>query len=284
MHKNHALTKFWHGAAIRRARHFVSPRRWYRYLTADRRPLPGAIIAGAQKAGTTSLFGYLAGHPQCLRPLTKEVNYFDQNHFRGERWYRMHFPRGTMDERRRRRGQAAALGIDASPHYMFDSGVAARVRRLLPDAKAIFLLRNPVNRAYSHYHHEVRRGREHKAFEECIELEVEQQTEGGRTSQPLSYLTRGVYVDQLCNWRDHFPAEQMLIVEAERMFRSPREVLEQVLAFLGLDPWTPREFGNLNPGRYHTPLALAARQRAQRYFASHNERLFEFLGERYDWQ
>lgn len=293
MQKNHAITRLWHAQSVRRARHFASPRRWYRYLTANRRPLPRFVIAGAQKAGTTSLYGYLAGHPQCLRPLAKEVNFFDQNYARGQRWYRMHFPIARTDELGRSL-PAGASCIEASPHYMFEPEVAARARILLPDLKAIFLLRNPVARAYSHYHHEVRRGRETRTFEESIALEIQQQSGAGRASSTATkqhggsmprrtYLARGVYVDQLRNWRAHFPAEQTLAIEAERMFTHPREVFDEVLAFLELDPWTPTEFGNLNPGRYHAPISPVARDRATRYFAPHNERLFHFLEKRFEW-
>jgi len=294
MARNRPLTQFWHSRAIRQMRHLASPRLWYRYLTARQRRLPEFIIAGAQKAGTTSLFGYLAGHPQCSGPVIKEVNFFDQNYSRGERWYRMHFPLGMSGGRGLQRAGSGSCCFEASPHYMFEPQVPARVRQSLPAMKAIFLLRNPVSRAYSAYQHEVRRGRLTMPFEDCIEIEIRQQAgEGPRAAtgthdqnpdgRRLSLLARGVYVDQLRNWRAHFPAEQMLVLEAERMFQEPREVFDAVLAFLGLDPWTPPAFGNLNPGRYQTPMSSVARERAMRYFAGHNERLFQFLGRRFAW-
>ncbi len=291
MRKNHTLTQLWHSPTVRDARRLASPRRWFRYLTADRRSLPGVVIAGAQKAGTTSLFGYLAGHPRCLPPLTKEINFFDQNYERGERWYRMHFPLGR-DERRSAGRPAGSFCIEASPHYMFEPQVASRAHALRPDMRAIFLLRNPVSRAYSHYQHEVRRGRETRSFEQCIDDEIRQQesdrrpssTNGPRLPLPRrTYLARGEYLKQLSNWRASFPQEQMLVIQAERMFKQPREVFDEVLAFLGLETWVPGEFGNLNPGRYHTPMSPAARQRATEYFAPRNEQLFKFLGERYTW-
>lgn len=74
------------------------------------------------------------------------------------------------------------------------------------------------------------------------------------------------------------------MVEAERMLENPREVFEEVLVFLGLDPWTLAEFANLNAGRYDTPMSTAARDRAMCYFAPHNEWLFHFLGKRLEWR
>jgi hypothetical protein len=293
MQKNHAFTRIWQSPAIRGARHLASPRRWVRYLSADWRPLPRVIIAGAQKAGTTSLFGYLAGHPRCLRPLTKEINFFDQNYARGERWYRMHFPIAARATEQSAGESEGLFCIEASPHYMFEPQVASRVHQLLPDAKAIFLLRNPVNRAYSHHQHQVRRGQETRSFEQCIALEIEQRSRASRSPlehqhpgcQPrLSYLARGVYVEQLQNWRDYFPFEQMLVIEAERMFKDPRLVLDEAIAFLGVESWAPAEFGNLNPGRYGTPMSASARESAAAFFAPHNERLFQFQGRRFDWR
>src|SRR6266480_35393 len=92
MHRNHPLTSWWHSRSVRQTRRLFSPGLWFRYLTARGRGLPNFIIAGAQKAGTTSLFGYLEGHPQCVAASTKEVHYFDKNLHRSEDWYRMHFP------------------------------------------------------------------------------------------------------------------------------------------------------------------------------------------------
>src|SRR5262249_14723943 len=119
MSKNHSLTRFWHSGAVRRTRRLLAPRLWCRYLTATRRRLPDFLIAGAQKAGTSSLFGYLAGHPQCLAPLNKEVNFYDQNYSRGERWYRMHFPLDTTRSHADRESTGMAC-FEASPHYMFE--------------------------------------------------------------------------------------------------------------------------------------------------------------------
>jgi hypothetical protein len=290
MHKNHAFTRLWHSGPVRDARRLASPRRWYRYLTADWRPLPDVIIAGAQKAGTTSLFGYLAGHPLCLRPITKEVNFFDQNYARGQRWYRMHFPYGRTGSSAERTLPSGAFCVEASPHYMFEPEVAGRVRELQPAMKAIFLLRDPVSRAYSHYQHQVRRGRETRPFAECVAAESRATgrhsaaTNGnGSANQSRGYLARGLYAEQLLNWREHFPAEQMLVLEAERMFRNPQEVFAEVMQFLGLSAWQPVEFANLNPGGYRVPMNDAARDLARRYFAPHNERLFELLGQRYVW-
>lgn len=278
--------------AVRRARYLFSARLWYRLLTASRRRLPDFIIVGAQKAGTTSLFNYMAMHPQCLPSALKEVHYFDWNFARGENWYRMHFP---LAERGHAEGPVT-LCFESSPNYIFDPRVPARVSRLLPEVKLIFLLRNPVSRAYSHYQHSVRRGRERMSFEEALSAEGERLAgEQARLAadpnyqsyayRHYSYAARGVYIDQLLAWQAHFPQEQMLVIQAEQMFRDPKTVFERTLDFLRIDPWLPQMFPAGNRGRYSAPMPSEARKGLAQRFAPSNERLFSLLGERYDdWE
>ncbi len=289
MRSNRPTTRFWHSPAVRQTRQLASPALWYRYWTAARRPLPSFVIAGAQKAGTTSLFGYLSEHPQCAASLTKEVHFFDRSFARGESWYRMHFPSTAEATDTKRK-----ITFESSPYYMFDPRVPERMRQTLPNVKVIFLLRNPVSRAYSHYQHSRRRGREPLSFEAAIDAEEARLTgEHERllhepeyqslAHQRYSYLARGIYVDQLRHWQNHFPAEQMLALQAERMFRQPEQVLCEVLDFLGLDRWAPSRYGNRYAGGYSEPMAAETRARLTQHFAPHNERLFDFLGTRYDW-
>ncbi len=292
MRSSRATTRFWHSPAVRQTRQLASPRLWFRYWTAGRRALPSLVIAGAQKAGTTSLFGYLCDHPQCAPSLTKEVHYFDRNFTRGESWYRMHFPLAG-DAAHENAG--ATITFESSPYYMFDPRVPQRMRQSLPDAKVIFLLRNPVSRAYSHYQHSRRRGREALTFEAAIAAEgarlageheklLQEPNYQSQLHQRFSYLARGIYVDQLRRWQAHYPAEQMLVLQAERMFRSPEEVFAEVLEFLGLDPCRPSRFGNRYAGGYQETMKQETRQRLVEHFSPHNERLFELLGTRYDWK
>lgn len=289
MKQNHPLTRIWHSKKIRQTRRLASPRLWYRYLTAARRTLPDFIIAGAQKAGTTSLFGYLEGHPQCVPSQTKEVHYFDKNYDRGEAWYRMNFP---MHAKLRASGRQT---FESSPYYMCEPRVPARMQALLPQVKLIFLVRNPVSRAYSHYQHSVLRRREPLSFEEALEAEQDRlageeakmladPTYPSFNHQHYSYLLRGRYAEQLQNWKQHFSADQMLVLEAERMFRQPAEVFAEVLEFLGLDDWSPASFENLNSGRYKQPMNPATRARLEAYFAPFNQQLYDLLGWRTSWE
>jgi len=121
--------------------------RWVGLLEAGRRAelrlrmrqpraLPDAVILGAMKSGTTSLHNYLVRRPGVIEPLRKEVHYFDVNFERGEAWYRAHF--GGEGE--------PGLNLDSRPYYLFHPAVPQRLHGLLPDAKLIVLLRDPVRR------------------------------------------------------------------------------------------------------------------------------------------
>jgi hypothetical protein len=255
--------------------------------------LPTFVIAGAQKAGTTSLFGYLRDHPQSAPSLTKEVHYFDRRFRCGESWYRMHFPLSATAERTSSSAPLKAT-FESSPYYMFDPRVPERMQRLLPDVKVIFLLRNPASRAFSHYQHSRRRGREPLTFEAAIAAEparlageherlLAEPDYQSLAHQRYSYLSRGIYVDQLTRWQAYFPPEQLLILQSEQMFREPAATLAEVLDFLELDRWTPERFGNRYSGGYRATMAPATREQLAEYFAPHNERLFSLLCTRYDW-
>ena len=123
----------------------------YRELTAPFRGLPSALVIGAQRSGTTSIFNYLIQHPDVVAPLGKEIHYFDLHYDQGVRFYRGRFPYSH----RLRNG---AITLDATPYYLVHPLAPERAAGLLPDIKLIALLRNPIERAFSHYQHEVRGG------------------------------------------------------------------------------------------------------------------------------
>jgi hypothetical protein len=195
---------------IRRRSALQAARLWRR-LTAGRRTLPAFIIIGAQKAGTTSLYKYLRQHPNIVPALKKEVKFFDCNYDLGLDWYRSHFPYHSKLNGQKMTGEA-------SPHYLFHPLAARRIANVLPEVKLIALLRNPVERAYSHYQLNVRRGREPLSFEQAIDKE-EERLQGMREKIlagediPLynflhySYLAKGIYADQLQYWFAQFPRQ-----------------------------------------------------------------------------
>ena len=259
----------------------------YRHLTAPYRGWPSVLIIGAQRSGTSSLFNYLVRHPEVRAPLTKEVHYFDLHFSKPVRWYRGRFPY-------QRALRAGARTLDASPYYLAHPLAPQRAARLLPEVKLIALLRNPVDRALSHYHHEVRDGRESLSFAEAIEREGERLDgeEERLANDPeyysfnhhrYSYTTRGLYLRQLRRWMAHYPRAQLLVLQSEWLFRDPAAATAAVHEFLKLRPFRMRRYRPYYEGRYERAMPAELRTKLVAYFAPHNRELFQWIGEAYDW-
>jgi hypothetical protein len=249
--------------------------------------LPHFLIIGAQKAGTTSLASYLAAHPGVVPSKRKEVHFFDLNYEKGVDWYRSHFPiaRG-QGLRCRMRGRRMLTG-EASPYYIFHPLAASRAFDLLPTARVIVLLRNPVDRAYSHYHHEVRLGAESLSFEDAIGAEDHRiADEGQRLALDSSYMSfnylhfaylkRGIYADQIRRWLRYYRPEQFLIVSSEQFFKDPASEYQRVLQFLDLPPWDLPAYPAELVGTYR-PMPAATHRYLREYFAPHNSALRRLL-------
>jgi hypothetical protein len=264
----------------------------YRVLTSRARALPDFIIVGAQRAGTTSVYNYLNQHPCVAAALTKEVHFFDVNFDKGLAWYRAFFPSHLRKYAIQSRRGRCITG-EASPYYLFHPHVPRRVSEVLADVKLIVLLRNPVDRAFSHYHHELRGGRERLSFEAAIAGESERlQGEVERIHmnedyhsfkhQCFTYLARGVYVDQLRTWMNYFPREQLLILKSEDVYAHPASAMTQVSAFLNLPEWESGQFRKYHAQAY-PKIDPKTRALLADYFAPYNQQLYELLGVDFGW-
>jgi hypothetical protein len=252
-------------------------------MTARWRGLPDFLVIGAQKAGTMALYAYLRWHPQITGPFWKEVSFFDRHWWRGESWYRGQLPL---------RSEGKLVG-EASPSYVFHPLGPERVHSLVPDVRLILLVREPAERAYSHYQHEVALGREPLSFEDALEAESERlrgeverlRGDSRAFSRPWwdhTYVERGLYADQLENWLEFFPREQFLVLTTDELGTSPDETYASVLEFIGAPPHRlasyPRVFDrDYPPMRPETRAALEAR------FAEPNRRLERLLGRSLGW-
>lgn len=237
------------------------------------------------KCGTTALYEYIIQHPDVEGSLTKEVHFFDRRYTRGLSWYRRHFPFKS-----RLKGK---LTGEASPYYLFHPAVARRIKETLPAVKLIALLRNPVDRAYSHYHHTKRKGFETLSFEEALACEEERMGDA-RTRlvadahyhdsqfQAYSYVTRGLYAEQLERYYDVFDQEQIYVIKSEDLFEDAQAVVNGVAAFLGLSPFPLSDASPRNKAGYRREVTGMHQQLAEQ-FRPHNERLYKLLGRSFDW-
>lgn len=230
--------------------------------TAGFRLMPSFILAGAQRCGTTSLYRALLSHPAILSAAYhKGVNYFDVNYDLGMHWYRGHFPLNVTAAMRTRDTDESPATFDASGYYMYHPLAAERIGRDLPGVKVLVLLRDPVERAYSAYKHEYRRGFETESFERALEIEDERvQPELERmiadhsyqstSYRHHSYRRRGLYSEQMERLTKAVGRNHLLAVESESFFEHPEEEYARIIQFLGLTPHRPERFDrwNARPG------------------------------------
>jgi len=259
-----------------------------RKLRASQRALPGFLLIGAQKGGTTSLFHYLRQHPGFVEAYKKEINYFAAHYGEGERWYRAHFPlKATLDKLSAARGRPVMSG-DATTWYIDHSFAPVRAAALVPDVPVVVLLRDPVRRAISHYHHNVAYGLEtaqtcsDALAAEDVRLASEDGYEGPH-HQHHSYRKRGIYADQMERWFSAYPREQVLVLGTHELGADPRATLDRVCDFVGLGPVDGSVDFTVHNSRRYPPQPEAIIAELKDFYAPHNARLFALLGREFPW-
>lgn len=176
---------------------------------------PHFVIGGAARSGTTSLYRWLAGHPDVFMAEGKEIRFFDQHYARGWEWYMSQLPDSA---------HTRALVGEASPRYLSHPYAAARIAKDLPDIKVIFLLRDPVERAYSDYWMDRARGRGPAAFEEAIE----------HPDYAERYLGTGHYADHIARFHETLSESQVAVVFFDDLVNDPQRTYFAACHFLGL--------------------------------------------------
>jgi len=262
-----------------------------RLATANYRALPDFIIIGSQKCGTTSLFHYLGQHPQIAASFGKEVHYFDgglepsvDNFQKGKRWYQANFPL-------KKAIQPGHKAFEASPLYIFHPLAPRRIHDLIPRVKLIALLRNPTERAISHYFHTKRRGKEDLPLFEALKRErdrLEPVMKSGDYKCDAfihqSYQSRGLYLMQLKRYLEYFSRDQILIMSSEEFFASPTACLRTVFEFVGVDPlFGIEDLAARNVGGNKQQVDARAHEYLDAFFKPHNEALYQFVGRDYGW-
>jgi hypothetical protein len=266
--------------------------------TSRGRTVPDFLVVGTKRGGTTSLFNYLMMHPGMLglfpRPrLQKSTDYFFKNFAQGERWYRSNFHTQAFRDRMAHQLGYAPRSGEASPYYVWDPRIARRAYDVNPDLKAIMLVRDPVERAFSHWQERAQNGVEPLSFEQALEAE-EARTSGEldrMLDDPLyysqahdwyTYRSRGLYLPQLENWTSVFPAEQLLVVCSEEMYADVQGTFDRVSTFVGLPTVklpTTRTFN----ASARLPMPEGARQELTDFYAPHVRLLSEHLGRPLPW-
>jgi hypothetical protein len=224
--------------------------RAYGMASADLRPLPDFLLVGAKRGGTTSMWRYLAEHDGMLTLFPRPENikgtyYFDENFARGDRWYRSHFPTvGKRHLAQRRVGHSVVTG-ESTPYYLYHPLAPDRAHALVPDAVIVVVLRDPVERAFSHYKERRSNGSENLSFAEAIDLEPARLAgeeerilaDDGYVSfshRHASYLDQGRYAPMLERWFNAYGRDRVIVEISEEMYADPQSSVDRVTDRLGL--------------------------------------------------
>jgi hypothetical protein len=184
---------------------------------AGRGALPNLIVIGAQKCGTSGLHYYLSLHPEVWMSRPKELNFFleERNWPRGLEWYERHF-----DADARVRGEASP-NYSAYPHHL---GVPGRMASVVPDARLIYLVRDPLERIAAHWVHNYAKRREKGSLRETL------------MHPNTTYLMRSQYHMQLSRFLSHYSRDRVLVLDQEDLRTRRAETLREVFEFVGADP------------------------------------------------
>ena len=257
-----------------------------RIATGSIRSDSSLVIVGAQKCGTTYLFDLLREKAGIHGPPIKEVHFFDVNWHRGPNWYRSNFQFIWR----------SSLQIDASPYYMFHPTAISRIALHNPRAKLLVMLRDPVERAYSHYNHNVRNGRETFCFREALENEAERtkfdsgmigsshESRALHGHRHFSYFSRGLYALQVSRIYDFFKPENVLLLDSSAIFSKCDEEISRLAFFLNMKQadFSSASGARLNGGIYSEIPEESRATLAERYILP-NEALRRITGRHWSW-
>ena len=271
----------------------LSKKNLFRSFTSNSRILPDFIIIGESKCGTTSLYNYMIQHPAIKPALSKEINFFNWSYDKPQNWYSAHFPTKFKKKLSKNICKKPFLTGEATPLYLFNSQVPKRIFDTIPNVKIIVVLRNPVDRAYSHYQDlGVRLGGEKRMFDDAIRTELKILKEknyvitdydGNFTDRLYQYVTRGIYLDHLKIWMDVYPLKQFLILNTEELENNPAEILNNVFKFLSLPDYGKINFEEKYNVTKYKPMNEQSRKLLEEFFKPYNERLYKFLKRDFEW-
>lgn len=242
------------------------------------------------------MFHYLEQHPDVKVSLRQEVHYFDNNYHKGETWHRAHFPIRTPKLSFINKGHGAtSLTLTSAPYYLFHPFVPERMvqQKYANNFKFIILLRNPVDRAFSHYRHELKKSRESMTFEQAVKNESKRLAgEGEKIADPrykgynhqrFSYISRGHYAEQMKRWLRFFPMDKFFIIKSEDMFRDAETILKRACFFLGLQPHKLGDYNIFNKNFAKVGIDSEFRKHLVDYFAPFNDELYTLIGRDFGW-
>ncbi len=239
---------------------------------------PDFLIVGAMKAATSAIYDYLSAHPRVIRRYPKELHFFTLHFEQGLEWYLSQF----SPIRQNKQSQPLLTG-EASPTYLVDPNAPIGIHKLFPKVKVIASLRNPTDRAISHYYHQVKRVKnEKRSIEEAFSDRELEKITSNQASATKHYIQNGLYAQHLENWFQIFPREQLLILNYHELETNPDEFVKAVFAFLELQDFVPTNIEKIYANQYSQP-PLEVKQRLDEYFKPYNQTLDKLLNVEFRW-
>jgi hypothetical protein len=257
----------------------------WRLATQRVRHLPTTVIVGAQKAGTTQLYAYMVKHPRCYGAAEKEVDYFSKHPKRPVAWYRSRFPwRGRV---LRRQGHV----VEASPSYLPTPSALRKMQAVLPNARVIAILRDPVSRAFSHYQHKKTRHLESRSFAEAVEEEIRTNAFPAQwgvalrddAAPMLGYVARGYYALQLELLGKMYRRNRVLVLDSASLFADTAATCNRVFDYMGLEGFDVEPGKVYNRGFYQEKIDPRVADRLREHYRPYDEMLEELLGQSFGW-
>jgi hypothetical protein len=260
------------------------PSAW-RMATHQLRHLPTVIIVGAQKAGTTQLYAHMVKHPRVFAGVKKEVDYFSKQPDRPVAWYRSRFPLRLQVEAR------DGHVLEASPSYLPMPQALRQMQSVVPDARLIVLLRDPVSRAFSHYQHRKTRHLESRTFEQAVADELQTYVFPARrgvalapNAQPmLGYVGRGYYALQLELLLALYPLNRVLVIDSAELFSDTSATCRRVFDFLGLEDFDVQPGKVYNRGYYQEKVDPRVAEQLREHYLPYDKLLEDVVGRPFQW-
>jgi len=260
----------------------------WRLATARWRALPDFLVLGVHKGGSSSFYYYLVQHPQVRAAMKKEIYFFGRRYDKGARWYRSRFPlRSSLRPDR--------ITGEATPTYIAWPHAPRLIHETVPDAKLMVVLRNPTQRAISHYFYSVQWRQETlpildalRAEEERLAPHLARSAGDQRYFHPnlgwFSYQHRGHYAEQIERFYEQFGRDRLLIVDNRELAEDTVATMRRAYAFLGIDPdFTPPDLERLAVGHNRRAVDDAVVAHLDAHFRPHNARLAALIGRDLGW-
>jgi len=262
-------------------------------ITGFIRVIPDFLVIGAKRCGTTSLYQHLSEHPCISRSPRDNIGFFNENYHLGINWYKSLFPTVFYKKKMESKNKQC-LFFDVTSTYMEEELTAKNVYEVNPNQKIIVILRNPVDRAYSHYHVNVKEKSEKRSFEDAVfeemnriksERIIQNKNKNLRVFTPnnIHYLKKGFYALQLKSWFKIFPREQILVLSTEEFQEDQNIIYKKIFDFLNIPNMKIKSTEKMEKGNY-IPMKHDTQNLLLDYFRQYNYELFELINSEFDWK